>query len=217
MTLDANTAALWLTVVAIGAWHGLNPAMGWPLAVANGMSARRSSAVFATFVPLGAGHFLAMAVVLLPFTLLSVYLAWNASIRLGAGLLVLLFGLYRLADRRHPRLLARIRPTQLALWSFLIASAHGAGLMLLPFALGLCAPAGGMVQAPGAGLGAALVVSAVHTAAMLGAGIAAAWVVYRYVGLRVLTSAWLNLDVVWGASLAITGIVSVAMALVETV
>ena len=214
MTLDANTAALWLTVVAIGAWHGLNPAMGWPLAVANGMNARRGSALLATFVPLGTGHFLAMAVVLLPFTLLSVYLAWNASIRLGAGGLVLLCGVYLLVDRRHPRFLARIRPTQLALWSFLIASAHGAGLMLLPFALGLCAPAPGLAQTPGASLGAALVVSAVHTAAMLCAGLAAAWVVYRYVGLRALNRAWLNLDGVWGASLVVTGGVSVAMVLV---
>jgi hypothetical protein len=213
VTPDGNAAALWLTVVAIGAWHGVNPAMGWPLAVANGMGQRRGSAVFATFVPLVAGHFLAMAVVLVPFTLLSLYLAWSRSIRLGAGVVVLLFGLYRLVDRRHPRFMARVRPTQLVLWSFLIASAHGAGLMLLPFALGLCAPARGVEQAPGAGLGAAVVVAGVHTLAMLGAGLTAAWVVYRFLGLRILSRAWLNLEVVWGASLVLTGGISIAMAL----
>jgi len=209
---DGNTAALWLLVVAIGAYHGLNPAMGWPLAVANGLAARRGSAVFATLMPLGAGHFLAMAVVLVPFTVLSLYLAWNRPIRIGAGLLVLLFGLYRLVDRRHPRFLARIRPTQLALWSFLIATSHGAGLMLLPVALGLCTPARGSVQMTGSGLGAALVVSAVHTVAMMGAGLVVAWIVYRYVGLRMLTRGWLNLDVVWGASLVVAGGVSIAIA-----
>ena len=135
-----DATALWWTVVAIGAYHGLNPAMGWPLAVANGLGERRDAAVFATVVPLGAGHFLAMAVVLVPFTVLGTVLAWQRPIRIAAGLLVLLFGLYRLVDRRHPRFLARIRPTQLALWSFFIATAHGAALMLLPFALGLCTP-----------------------------------------------------------------------------
>src|SRR5205085_11374546 len=72
--------ALWATVVAIGAWHGVNPGMGWPLAVANGLGERRSSAVFATLLPLGAGHFLAMAVVLVPFTMLSLVLAWHRPI-----------------------------------------------------------------------------------------------------------------------------------------
>lgn len=209
---DGDAAGLWLLVVAIGAYHGLNPAMGWPLAVANGLGARRASAVFATFVPLGAGHFLAMAVVLVPFALLSLYLAWSLPIRIGAGLLVLLFGLYRLVDRRHPRWLARIRPAQLALWSFLIATAHGAGLMLLPVALGLCSPPRGAVPDPGAGLGTALVVAAVHTVSMLGVGLVVAWIVYRWVGLRLLTRAWLNLEIVWGVSLVVAGAAGIAFA-----
>jgi hypothetical protein len=209
---DGNAATLWLLVLALGLYHGLNPAMGWPLAVANGLAARRASAVFATLVPLGAGHFLAMAIVLVPFALLSLYLAWSGPIRFGAGLLVLLFGLYRLADRRHPRFLARVRPTQLALWSFLIATSHGAGLMLLPVALGLCSPANGAAPLPGAGLATALAVSALHTMAMLGAGLVVAWIVYRYVGLRMLTRGWLNLEAVWGASLVIAGGASMAIA-----
>lgn len=206
MTPDASSAAPWLAVLAIGAYHGLNPGMGWPLAVANGIAARRGRAVFATLLPLGAGHLLAMATVLLPFTALGVLYAWNGPIRLVAGLLLAAFGLWRLIDRRHPRFLARIKPTRLVWWSFLMATAHGAGLMLLPFAIGLCA-------APqlGAGLAAAALVSLAHTVAMLCSGLLAAWVVYRHVGLRMLNRAWINLDAVWGASLVVAGGASVAM------
>ena len=213
MALDTPALALWLTVAAIGAYHGLNPAMGWPLAVANGLGARRGAAVFATLAPLGAGHLAAMAVVLLPFAALGGIANWQRPVRLAAGLLVLAYGVYRLVDTRHPRALARVRPTQLAWWSFLVATAHGAGLMLLPFALGLCAPARGMPAALAGGLATALAVSAVHTGAMMAAGLAAAWVVYRYVGLGCLTRGWLNLDRAWGASLALTGGCSAALAL----
>lgn len=224
------TATLWLTIIAIGAYHGLNPAMGWPIAVANGMAVRRDGAVFETLLPLGGGHFMAMAVVLVPFAWLSWYAEWSRAIRLGAGALVLLFGIYKLIERRHPRALARIRPTQLAWWSFLMATAHGAGLMLVPFMLGLC------VTAPGADAAAAttmrdmghatvmnymaqsnvstaVVVAGVHTLAMMLAGLGMAWAVYRYLGLQFLRRAWLNLDLVWGASLVIAGAAGVGMAL----
>jgi hypothetical protein len=225
------TVALWLTVVAIGVYHGLNPAMGWPLAVANGMAARRDGAVFATLLPLGGGHFMAMAIVLVPFAWLSWYVEWGRAIRLGAGALVLLFGLYKLIERRHPRALARIRPTQLAWWSFLMATAHGAGLMLVPFMLGLCVTDPAAVDAGAAAtvrdlghasvmnymaqsnVATATAVAAVHTLAMMLAGLAMAWAVYRYLGLRFLRRAWLNLDLVWGASLVIAGAAGVGMAL----
>jgi hypothetical protein len=218
------TVALWLAVVAIGLYHGLNPAMGWPLAVANGLTQRSPAAVFATVLPLGGGHFLAMAVVLVPFAWLSWYAAWSQPIRFAAGALVLLFGAYKLVRRRHPRALARIRPTQLAWWSFLAATAHGAGLMLLPFMLGLCAtPAAphGMDGAHGSlmstlaqsTLGTALSVAAVHTLAMMLAGIAMAWAVYRYLGLQFLRRAWFNLDLAWAASLMLAGGAGIATAL----
>jgi hypothetical protein len=207
-----GAAALWSAVIAIGAWHGLNPSMGWPLAVAAGLSERRDGAVFATLAPLGAGHFLAMATVLVPFAAAGAAFAWSRPLRLGAGLLVLAFGVYRLFERRHPRWLARVRPTQLALWSFLMATAHGAGLMLLPFALGLCAPSAGWPAGGGNALAGAIAVAAAHTLAMLLAGIAVAWAVYRYVGLGLLTRGWLDLDAAWAASLVIAGTASVAMA-----
>ena len=213
-------AALWFTVIAFGIYHGLNPAMGWPLAVANGLSERRDAAVFATLAPLGAGHFLAMAVAVLPFALLSEFMKHGQAIRVGAGMLVLLFGIYRLVDRRHPRFLARIRPTQLVWWSFVMATAHGAGLMLVPVALGLCAatPTGASGHAAldtllRSGIATAIGVSVVHTLAMLASGVTIAWLVYRYLGLKFLRRAWLNLDLLWGASLVVAGGVSSAMAL----
>ena len=112
------------------------------------------------------------------------------------------------------------------LWSFLMATAHGAGLMLLPFLMGLCeTPSSIADRAPGvfdhesvmalmrSNVGTALVVSLLHSAAMIGSGLIAAWVVYRYFGLRALRSAWFNLDVVWALSLIASGGVAVAMAL----
>lgn len=215
-----STGALWLTVVALGLYHGVNPAMGWPLAVANGMAEQRARAVFATLLPLGGGHFMAIAVALAPFAWLGWYLEWSRAIRIGAGAVVLVFGAIKLINPRHPRMLARIPPTRLAWWSFLVATAHGAGLMLVPFMLGLCtAPAAGetnhatvMNFLARANMATALLVAAVHTLASLLAGIGMAWLVYRYLGLRFLRRAWLNLDAVWGASLVLAGAIGIWLA-----
>jgi len=207
-------AAAWWGVVGFGIYHGLNPGMGWPLAVANGLSARRDSAVFATVLPLGIGHLLAMAVVLMPFTLLAAYVEWSRALRIVAGLLVLAFGVLRLARPRHPRFLARVPPTRLAWWSFLMATAHGAGLMLVPIALGLCATDAsehGHV-AMGTSVTIALLMALVHTSVMIACGLALAWAVYRWLGLGVLTRGWLNLETVWALSLVLTGVVAAGLA-----
>jgi hypothetical protein len=218
------TSSLWLTIIAIGLFHGFNPAMGWPLAVANGLTERRGGAVFKTILPLGGGHFAAMAVVLAPFAWLAAYVAWSQAIRLAAGAAVLLFGLYKLAYRRHPRALARIPPTQLGWWSFLMATAHGAGLMLVPITLALCAtgPEAGRIAAAHAdmmsvvarsGMVLGITVAAVHTLAMMLAGLAMAWAVYRYLGLQFLRRAWLNVDLAWGISLVVAGMAGMITAL----
>ncbi len=220
------TALLWLGVVALGAWHGLNPAMGWPLAVASGLAEKRDAALFATFVPLGLGHLLAMALVLVPFALLSWLLTWSREIRIGAGLLIVLFGVARLFLRRHPRWMMRVAPTRLMLWSLLMATAHGAALMLLPFLMGLCETPGRVANGPSgvfdhesvmllmrSGVGTAIVVSLLHSAAMVACGLASAWVVYRYLGLRALRSRWLDLDLLWASGLIVSG----ASALVMTI
>ena len=125
----------------------------------------------------------------------------------GASLLVIGFGIFRLVDRRHPRALARIRPTQLGLWSFAVAIAHGAGLMLVPIYLGLCRQVDidtgheAAATLMNANLGMTVLVSIVHAAAMIAAGGCSAWLVYRYLGLKFVARSWFNLDTFWAVSL----------------
>src|SRR5438067_8053832 len=188
--LNWTPAALWLAVVANGLYHGVNPGMGWPLAVSAGLMERSSRALAAALWPLMVGHLLAMLVVILPFSLLVALVQWQQQIQIGAGLLVIGFGIFRFINRRHPRVLARIQPTQLGLWSFAVAMAHGAGLMLVPIYLGLCRAAdlsrgheaaGALINA---NLDMAVLVSIVHSVAMIAAGGFLAWLVYRYLGLK---------------------------------
>ncbi len=169
--------------------------------------------------PLAVGHLLAMLAVLLPFSLLVALVEWQRQIQIGASLLVIAFGIFRLVNRRHPRALARIRPTQLGLWSFAVAIAHGAGLMLVPIYLGLCraanadsghAAAGALINA---NLGMAVLVSAVHSLAMIAAGGLSAWLVYRYLGLKFVSRSWFNLDATWAVSLILVGTLSLAVSL----
>jgi hypothetical protein len=217
--IDWAVAGLWLAVIASGLYHGVNPGMGWPLAVSAGMMEKSPRAVAAALSALAAGHLLAMLVVILPFSLLVSLVYWQRQIRIGASLLVMGFGAFRLADRRHPRALARIRPTQLGLWSFAAAIAHGAGLMLAPIYLGLCA-AEGLDRGDAAGalisanLGMAVLVSIVHSGAMIAAGGLCAWLVYRYFGLKFLSRSWFNLDASWAATLILVGAISLALCLV---
>jgi len=193
--------------------------MGWPLAVSAGLMERSSRALALALWPLTVGHLLAMLVVILPFALLVAVAEWQRPIRIGASLLVIGFGIYRFVDRRHPRVLARIRPTQLGLWSFVVAIAHGAGLMLVPIYLGLCqvsdpghAAAGALIDA---NLGMAALVSGVHSIAMVAGGGALAWLVYRYLGLQFLSRSWFNLDAIWAASLISVGALSLTISLVS--
>jgi hypothetical protein len=143
--------------------------MGWPLAVSAGLMERSSHALVAALGPLTVGHLLAMLVVILPFSLLLAFVQWHREIQIGASLLVMGFGIFLFINLRHPRVLARIRPTQLALWSFAVAIAHGAGLMLVPIYLGLChaADLNSGHEAAGvlinANLGMAVLVSVVHS------------------------------------------------------
>lgn len=207
----------WLAIVALGAFHGLNPGMGWLLAVSNGMQARRADGVFLALPPIALGHFLAMAAALLPFTLLGLYLDRLGEIRAAAGLLLVTFGFYKWISQRHPRFLARIKPSHLTLWSFLMATAHGAGLMLVPVMLGLCTDSaaghGGhaaLLALAGGSLGLTLAASAVHTIAMVLTGGAIAWGVYRYLGLALLRRAWVNLDLLWAVLLIAVGSIALA-------
>ena len=193
--------------------------MGWPLAVSAGLMERSSRALVAALWPLTAGHLIATLLVILPFALLVTLAEWQRPIRIGAGLLVVGFGLFRLLNRRHPRALARIAPSQLGLWSFAVAIAHGAGLMLVPIYLGLCRAAdlNGGHEAAGAlinaNLGMAVLVSVVHSVTMIVAGGILAWLVYRYLGLKFVSRSWFNLDATWAFSLILVGALSLAISL----
>jgi hypothetical protein len=218
---QSTSAWLWLAIIVSGLYHGINPGMGWPLAVAAGLMDKSPRALLAALWPLSIGHLAAMLVVLLPFALLLVLAQWQHQIQAGASLLVIGFGIWRLLNPRHPRLLARIRPNHLALWSFAVAIAHGAGLMLVPIYLGLCQTAGadsGHESAAilsSANLEMAMIVSVVHTLAMVSAGGCSAWLVYRYLGLRFVSQSWFNLDTVWALSLILVGAVALAIALAD--
>jgi hypothetical protein len=165
------------------------------------------------------GHLLAVLAVILPFSLLVALVQWQRLIQISAGVLVIGFGIFRLVNRRHPRVLARIRPTQLGLWSFAVAIAHGAGLMLVPIYLGLCRTAdldkgrkaaGALINAD---LGMAALVSIVHSLAMVAAGGFLAWLVYRHLGLKFVSRSWFNLDATWAFSLIFVGSLSLAISL----
>ena len=194
--------------------------MGWPLAVSAGMMEKSPRALMAALSALAAGHLLAMLLMILPFSLLISLVYWQRQIRIGASLLVMGFGAFRLIDRRHPRALARIKPSQLGLWSFAAAIAHGAGLMLAPIYLGLCEAngldrgddaAGTLISA---NLAMAVLVSIVHSGAMIAAGGLCAWLVYRYLGLKFVARSWFNLETTWAATLILIGAISLAFCLV---
>jgi hypothetical protein len=180
---------------------------------------RSSRALVLALWPLTVGHLLAMLVVILPFALLVSILEWQRQIQIGASLLVMGFGTFRFLNRRHPRVLARIRPTQLGLWSFAVAIAHGAGLMLVPIYLGLCRTTdldkaheavGALINAS---LSMAVLVSVIHSVAMIAAGGLLAFLVYRYLGLKFVSRSWFNLDVTWAFSLVFVGALSFAISL----
>ncbi len=221
---EASIAGLWLAVALAGLFHGLNPGMGWPLAVSAALMERRRSALPKALAMLGLGHFLAMAVILLPFSMISVLLEWQTPIRLAASGVAVGFGGYLLVSRsHHPTYLARVPPHRLVWWSFLAATAHGAGLMLLPIFLAMDMGGMGMGEMDGDHVAMsqlvtdhaapALLVAAAHTLAMVSAGALLAVLVYRYLGLRAVSRTWFNLDTVWALSLLLLGLLSAATTL----
>lgn len=216
---EGSIAALWWAVALSGIYHGLNPGMGWPLAVSAALMERRPWAMVRALGMLGLGHFAAMAVILLPFSTVSALVEWQTPIRLAASAVAVAFGGYLLVSRsHHPRYLARVAPHRLVWWSFLAATAHGAGLMLLPIFLSMdhedmAGEHGAMGQLVTEQAAPALLVAAAHTLAMVSAGALLAWLVYRYFGLRAVSRTWFNLDTVWALSLVLLGLLSAAATL----
>lgn len=216
----------WLALVGLGAYHGINPAMGWLFAVGLGLQEKSRRAVVAALLPIALGHALSIGI--------FAGLVWVAEasipgrpLRIGAAAILIGFGLYRLVRARHPRWVGmRVGFRDLTLWSFLMATAHGAGLMLVPVLLRMGsdhaahamqgmemggdmnhAQHAAMMQAPGAGPFVPFAAVVVHTVALLVVAAAIALLVYQWLGLSVLRKAWLNLDLIWVITLVIAGVV----------
>jgi hypothetical protein len=214
----------WLSLALLGAFHGLNPAMGWLFAVALGLQEQRIRAVLASLLPIAVGHAASIGLVALAVGLLQL-VASRATLLLGGGLVLLSFAGYKVATRfRHRRWVGmRVSSRQLALWSFLMATAHGAGLMLVPVLVHLSgtgerlAGAAGEhashTAALGTSLGVGLAAVAVHSLAMLLAMGVIALAVYQVLGVEVLRRAWINLDLIWVGALGLAGLITLALGL----
>lgn len=201
----------WLMLVGLGAFHGLNPAMGWLFAVARGLQHGSRTIVLQSMLPIAAGHALSIAMVVAAVGVLRPWFE-IAALQAGCALVLIGFGAYRLFARHRARVGMQVGPAQLTLWSFLMATADGAGLMLVPALLAL--PLGGLSAGHGtmaamnlvpASATTALAAVGVHTMAMLVIATAAAVLVYQWVGLAFLRRGWINFELLWSIALIGTG------------
>jgi hypothetical protein len=199
----------WFALAGLGLFHGINPAMGWLFAVALGLHRQSQTIVLLSLVPIALGHAVAVAVVLAAFLALGFLVDLAILTRLAAVALIgwaLWHALY--GHRQRVRVGMQTGLMGLALWSFLMASAHGAGLMLIPVVAPLCisgAPGQELLNAGSVAI--ALAALGVHTGAMLATIAAVALLVYRVVGVDFLRRGWINLDYVWVAALLVSGVV----------
>ncbi|MBJ7599705.1 MAG: hypothetical protein DLM67_23260 [Candidatus Nephthysia bennettiae] len=197
----------WLALAGLGVYHGVNPGMGWLFAVGRGLQQRRRRAVLTALLPIAVGHEISIVVVVVVVALTQTLLPPHA-VRLLAALALVSFGLYTLArPRSHPRGFGmRVGMLGLALWSFLMSSAHGAGLMLAPVLLGLPVAASfSDIRQLGA---AAALAATIHVTAMVATMAVVAVVVYEKLGLGLLRRNWFNLDLAWSVVLVATGAVT---------
>jgi hypothetical protein len=204
----------WVALALLGAYHGLNPAMGWLFALALGLQEKRRSAVLGALIPIALGHAVAITLAILVLRFVQHLLPMNI-LKWGVACILFALGLYRLFRTSHPRGAGmRVGGRDLFVWSFLMASAHGAGLMLLPILMaqpmpGMTHTMGGMTAVPSSlspsAVGLAVLI---HTVSMLAvAGILAFlfFETYEKVGLRLLQHAWLNFDLLWAIALLVAG------------
>lgn len=211
MHAGMNSTALWLMLL-LGAYHGVNPAMGWLFAVALGMQEQKGSAVAKSLVPIALGHALAIGSVVMVAVFLGTSLPVVIIRYCVAGLLVSL-GVFSLVSHWHPRWVRmRVGFRDLTAWSFLMASAHGAGLMVLPVLLGSSTVeahahmAGHSHMSSTASPMAGILATAIHTLGYLAVTGLVAWAVYRKLGLAIVRKTWFNFNLLWGAALVATGI-----------
>jgi hypothetical protein len=210
--------ALWATLAGLGAYHGLNPAMGWLFAVSRGMQQRSRRAVLSSLVPIAVGHELSLALVA-AVALAAAAVVDPPVLHVAAALILLAFGAFRFVKpRAHPRWTTmRVNGRELTLWSFLMSTAHGAGLMLAPVLIGVqgaaAASAAGHDHSPLAVTGTGSLVTSgaglvLHVAAMLLVMAVVAVVVYEKLGVEILRRAWINTDHLWAASFVLAAAIT---------
>jgi hypothetical protein len=209
----------WNAVLLLGAYHGINPAMGWLFAVALGMQQGSARGVWRALPPIALGHMGAVGAVLLIAGLAQTVVPLPIM-KLAVAFVLVALGLHHLWRHRHPRFGGmQVGFRDLTVWSFLMASAHGAGLMVLPFVMNMSGP---MLPAAGSHGHHAVVLHApvpwaaalvlgLHTLSYLLVLAFAAWLVYRKLGLALLRSAWFNLDLIWAVALVATGLLIFAL------
>jgi hypothetical protein len=217
----------WLTLAALGAYHGLNPAMGWLFAVALGLQERRRGAVLQALPPIALGHAAAISLVVLVVGVARITIPLDVLRYVCAGALIL-FGLYKLIRRKHPRWVGmRVGFRDLTAWSFIMASAHGAGLMLVPVLLKLSGTMHQMEHRAhvahehwGHGVHlflanptvlADLTAVGLHTLAMFAVMAAVAVLVYEKLGVMILKRTWFNLDLLWAGTLVVAGVITLVV------
>lgn len=193
----------WWVMVAFGAYHGLNPGMGWLFALALGLQQKSERAIWQSLLPITAGHASSIALVAVAILSAGGFISMPV-LRYVTATLLLVFGVFKFFTYyRHPRWVGmRVSMRDLFLWSFIMAVAHGAGLMLAP----------SLVEIAGVGKSAAvnsaidlMVALGLHTGAMLVVMAAIAAVVYRVFGLKILRQGWINFDLIWAVALIAVG------------
>jgi len=196
----------WLAIAGLGAFHGLNPGMGWLFIVALGLHRQNRRIIWLALVPIALGHAVSVAAIALAFLWVDWFVDGRAF-RVSATLILIGWAFYhwRFRHRHRVRFGMQVGLAGLFVWSFLMAAAHGAGLMLWPALMPLCPPSSASASSVSGPLAAGLAGVGVHTLAMLSATAAIAATIYEWVGLEVLRRAWLNIDVLWVAALVATG------------
>ena len=215
-----TTMGPWIALALLGAVHGLNPGMGWLFAVALGVQRGERRAVWRALLPLGLGHALSIALALLVASTVGLVLPPHL-LRWAVAAALLALGIRQLRGHRHPRAGGmRVNMRELVVWSFLVATAHGAGLMALPFADGAHAIATPTIaHAAHSHVSTdatdptwrALAATLVHSAGFLLVTGSLAVLVYERAALGLLRKAWVNLDLVWACALVVTAVATVVL------
>ncbi len=208
----------WLALALLGAYHGLNPAMGWLFAVALGLQERRRGAVLQALPPIALGHAVSILAAVLVVGVAQLVVPLDVLRYVCAGVLIL-FGLYKLVKRKHPRWVGmRVGFRDLTAWSFLMSSAHGAGLMLVPVLLRLSEPMQGAhrhgdhaANVGGGTVLADLAAVGLHTLTMFAVMGTIAVVVYEKLGVMILKRTWFNLDLLWAGALVGAGLITLVV------